>query len=599
MSMNKELFDELYHKKNLSKVPYYLYGSGSCSDEIYSYVEEKGYVLPIRVFDMEYKEKENYIVTPISDYSEHLFENELIVVASLSFYNAISEKINKYVNIPGDQIVSLVESHKSDQIWLEYDKLCSDLSKVKPLDEYLDHGFYAGGIASGHLKKLFSLFEDYTSVKLVRSDCETGYLPIRDLSDDRVLKMNELFEYIKIDDSKLKVITDCVESIYDEVKCVLGSDWHVVACKLWKGKESSIPEFGAQQWHSDGFNNAIKKILVYVSPPSKDSGTTLIQLDNGETTAIEGPAGTWLLFNNSEIIHKGTRSSERKVVELTISRCIEKPASAEMVSKGGYCALYPELPWRRSISKVNLGSGVTKLLPEWVNYDALSHPNINTIYFTTDTVLPHRDNSIKLVYSSHHFEHLNDATLDRMIKESHRILDVDGDFVVKLPDFELLLDKLSTDESFLDILTVDEFCLDTWRVHNVEDSPLNRVSFAFCGYWNRAYGDHFSRNINEDLQAYHGPVIAPNSIIKDIFQTESLHSISQKLRAIVEQQEDMSEITYNHQNAWSRQEFISLMSKHGFVVTSTDFDTIKEQFPDIPQYEAMKEYSMYMSFKKK
>ena len=69
-----------------------------------------------------------------------------------------------------------------------------------------------------------------------------------------------------------------------------------------------------------------------------------------------------------------------------------------------------------------------------------SDSNPNPVRFTPDSDFPLADDSVELVYSSHCLEHLDDPTEARALSEARRILRPDGALLIKLLDFDLVLD---------------------------------------------------------------------------------------------------------------------------------------------------------------
>ena len=57
-------------------------------------------------------------------------------------------------------------------------------------------------------------------------------------------------------------------------------------------------------------------------------------------------------------------------------------------------------------------------------------------------IFPFEDASKDFVYSSHCIEHLNDDTVSRLLKESHRILTSSGSILIKIPDYDWFLKSI-------------------------------------------------------------------------------------------------------------------------------------------------------------
>lgn len=182
-----------------------------------------------------------------------------------------------------------------------------------------------------------------------------------------------------------------------------------------------------------------------------------------------------------------------------------------------------------------------------------------------------------LIYSSHCFEHLNDATVSRMLSESRR---VGKTLVLKIPDFDKLLRKLNErDEPYFQILGMNKI-VRTWP----RDSLEMRTAMMFCGYWEPSYGHEFRGP--RGLGGYHGPPVLKDEEYLEIFK-QSPHEISKALVAMVPEG-----MTFNHRNAWSREEFTDLLEGHGFTIDTMDPERICQmQIPDIRDFY---EISLYV-----
>ena len=115
----------------------------------------------------------------------------------------------------------------------------------------------------------------------------------------------------------------------------------------------------------------------------------------------------------------------------------------------------------------------------------------------------------------------------------------------------------------------------------------------FCGYWNKAYGDHFSKNYSlNNRDACHGPARVSLEELHDIFLSTSLKEIVTRLKEFAILDPDFK--AFNHQNVWSRDELKPLVEAHGFRLISTDTDEICMQLhKNIPDLLLEREWSAY------
>ena len=255
--------------------------------------------------------------------------------------------------------------------------------------------------------------------------------------------------------------------------------------------------------------------------------------------------------------------------------------------------------------QVNLGGGLFVAMG-WKNLEAVpSHVNPEPYIFTPDSIFPFSDASINMVYSSHAFEHMDSATVERVLEESYRILKPSGKLVIKLPDFDQALEcwKNNDPDFFGDQWGFKEIT-GTWKNRALVDNLDNRAICIFCGFWNQAYGNHFnmiwSRPTTDieatDTKAYHGPPVVSKEIQQELKSANSPNKVAEKLRNIVLETEN--DFSFNHQNAWGRNELSELISQLDFVNISTDSKAILEEYSHIPKFREMLSISMYLKAQK-
>jgi SAM-dependent methyltransferase len=243
---------------------------------------------------------------------------------------------------------------------------------------------------------------------------------------------------------------------------------------------------------------------------------------------------------------------------------------------------------------VNIGGGPFFNFTSWLNLEAVaspSNPIPTTLSEETEIAAP--NGSIQTVFSSHCFEHLNDETVERCLREAHRVLSNEGMLVIKLPNFDDVLKAWKEDDLgyFSDASWNYADIRKTWANKGVSDSIDSRASMIFCGYWNQAYGDHFSGQHNFENDAYHGPATCEPALFYTLKNKTSPWTIAKTLRTFVERTETAP--IFSHRNAWSQAEFTDLLRNSGFRVLSTDAKRICTHQSHIPGIEAMFNTSSY------
>jgi SAM-dependent methyltransferase len=241
------------------------------------------------------------------------------------------------------------------------------------------------------------------------------------------------------------------------------------------------------------------------------------------------------------------------------------------------------------IKAINIGGGKKFKVDGWLNLD-----NVGADPFALTPIcwLPVEDASLDLIYSSHTLEHLDDATVDRVLQEAYRALKPEGALVIKIPDFDLILSKYRAGDRqfFLNWPNIGTM-LRTCANRGVEPTTAAIAAQCFCGFWNRAFGDMFSGYDVKRQGAYYGPPVVPELRLQTIMDLPSAHAIAVELRAIVLASE--RDYTFNHQNAWSCLEFTNLLDAHGFKLDYSGVDTIITAFAPIPGIAHQREISAY------
>mgnify|MGYP005818378041 FL=1 len=129
------------------------------------------------------------------------------------------------------------------------------------------------------------------------------------------------------------ILTKILNYLKPHVQEALNSPWKCDNVRIWKTAPNDH-SFGLQNSHRDGFPRDpryITKIMLYLSAPSLQGGTTQLTESNFTVT---GEKGTWFLFDNN-LLHRGISPTTdfRVVCELTVEK-ITLEAELEPVFAG-------------------------------------------------------------------------------------------------------------------------------------------------------------------------------------------------------------------------------------------------------------------------
>lgn len=558
----------------------------------------------------------------------------------------------------------------SDKIWNGYYETCKDVYDKKNNDNhrcYINKGYMFAEVSNNDVEGLLSIFNDNNEI-LFKGNCYKENYFFSDLCDNTINMLNKDQVYFNVDNETIRRVSNFFnKSIYNQISDALGCYWKIVNIRVFRVRKSGELKNGPNSYHTDGFTNAIKKILIYVTPPNVYDGTTQLKPRNtSELVTITSNNPSYLLFDAGTIVHRAylEKNSEknsdetkytRKVIEITIAPTHEKIDNtnfANLNAFGGINATYPYFPLindtdnfiRSQVSTqtikttkisaiiikiryllsrlkskmryiltrmkfilsqiiintklyskpffiqcintftkkkyLNIGGGPRYAQKGVISLDGAYNRilNKNPFQLHKNMSFPVDSNKLEIVYSSHVFEHLDEQTVSRALEESHRVLLDNGDLIIKIPDYDKILKCWRENDS--SFFTDDKWGFSgvsqTWANKGVLDNLDNRASMIFCGFWNQEYGDHFSKQITVSNSAYHGPAIVEHEFLSDLKKLNSPNKIADLLREKVIKNNTTP--TFNHQQAWSQDEFIKLLEKYNFKILSINKHDIVEKF---------------------
>lgn len=245
---------------------------------------------------------------------------------------------------------------------------------------------------------------------------------------------------------------------------------------------------------------------------------------------------------------------------------------------------------------LNIGGGSHFFKLGWVNLEEVTSIfNPHPFHLSPECIFPVESASLDTVYTSHALEHIDNPTIFRVFSETYRVLNDNGRFVIKIPDFDRSLDYWRRrDESFFDYDAWNYgIFVPTWKNRQMSDCLDYRAACIFCCFWNDEYGDVYSGRVNLDSEGvYFGPPAMPAEFYQKLIAKCTPSEISNALRQIILKTED--NIHWGHQNAWSRKELEDLLRLTGFRVKTFDQETILAECADIPDIGfGLRDYSMY------
>ncbi len=228
--------------------------------------------------------------------------------------------------------------------WQAYDSYVRKLAAVDSpaAKAFSEKGIYSGQISHELAERASKIIRSSEQETFISADFTPGFVT-SDFPDEYVNGVNRATVYPVIDARSAWVIGDILDEIKEEVADCLGSPWRTLYTRAWGTRPKAEP-MGPYGWHSDGFLNEIFKAIVYLTPFTQEYGGFEFKV-GGETVQnrSERP-GSWTLFKNTEIIHRGVPGTinERLVIEITLCRAAAFDIRGRYAGQNSH---WPSFPW--------------------------------------------------------------------------------------------------------------------------------------------------------------------------------------------------------------------------------------------------------------
>ncbi|MEG5053887.1 MULTISPECIES: tetratricopeptide repeat protein [unclassified Microcoleus] len=202
-------------------------------------------------------------------------------------------------------------------------------------------GFKQGLLPKNEVDNFLKSLKQADAKEFNIDDCQPGYLPSK--LPPEIVQAIRCHTFLNLGSEQLNYLMPLLQGLVKPITDCLGTPWRIVNVIVQKTTPGVI-EGGANAWHNDAFALSALKILIYLTGAGLEIGTTELKLQNGSNVLVEGPPGTWLLFKNSELIHRGIapEKGERIIIQLTISPSLNQDTTPIFA---GLNARHPLVPW--------------------------------------------------------------------------------------------------------------------------------------------------------------------------------------------------------------------------------------------------------------
>ncbi|AZZ98982.1 hypothetical protein ELR70_18865 [Pseudoalteromonas sp. R3] len=321
--------------------------------------------------------------------------------------------------------------YRSEQAWKEHTRLARRDYQGATVNDFGKNKFFIGQVEQTFANRFKRVAES-----LVRSGYDTTasqsdytyYRNFTSLNDDAEVQRLELTHEAR------QHIDEFLAHVYDDVSTQLGYNWQVVNGRITRLAQISDSQLGSNAYHTDSLPDTVIKLLLFLTPPSKELGTTAIKTEQGQEIFVTGPTGTWALLEVSQLLHRGisSASAQRIVCELTITPSRRRNTTATIK---GIVSHYPLMPWQRcselKVCVYPIGSLENDNWAIYADspslfYNTLSPENEQPVH------LYHDANSVALIYLTPRTLNLEHNRLHALLAESLRVLKPDGDLLLQV-----------------------------------------------------------------------------------------------------------------------------------------------------------------------
>lgn len=508
-----------------------------------------------------------------------------------------------------------------------YDLIGSICKLHDPDRDFASSGFHIWQFPNEVSSLLQDFYLDENRLNFSALDVQPDYFSSKFTETNKVenvLNQNNLYYAAPHPNSKsIEILEEILKTIAPEIETLIGYKFKITGIRSSKIKKNS--DFGPTAWHTDGMSSFIKKLLIYPLPMNSKNGSLAIIDNSGNVKEIKTELPTVVLADVNVVKHRGIPPQDidfRPMIEATLIPSLEtdysfkyagQNARVPLPTPNNYLGifnsifhnaiddeinLHTENLRRSGVVNINIGGGVNFNYSGWVNYDEFSSAPKSRIKFSNKVKLPYPSGQAETVYSSHCFEHLDDETVDNLLRESHKTLKPGGRLVVKLPDFDRILQELNRNyrsEILNPYIWGLENLVSTWDLEQGDRLEERVAAMIFCGYW-ISKGNIFSGLKHQ--ATYHGPArISAERNRRILNGGHTPHWISKLYVNEVLKNYDLSNIGFNHRNAWGKAEFISLVESTGFEFIKSS-NTVLECWRSIPTINEMSSISVYYEFKR-
>jgi hypothetical protein len=134
------------------------------------------------------------------------------------------------------------------------------------------------------------------------------------------------------------LLSTCIAELRAPIAAALGTPWRILNVRAWT-TPPAVKAALMYGFHCDGYPDQIFKAMIYFTPMDNAHGA--LEIDG--RGMITGPAGSWVLFFNSLLMHRGLPGAkeERAAAEITLARSREFDLDLRQPGINAHWPFYP------------------------------------------------------------------------------------------------------------------------------------------------------------------------------------------------------------------------------------------------------------------
>ncbi|MGK3966756.1 hypothetical protein WMF38_21590 [Sorangium sp. So ce118] len=186
---------------------------------------------------------------------------------------------------------------------------------------FAQEGYHLGRLPAADVEAMRAALARAPIVRVTASDYAPGYMYNAHLSAEGEAAVNRDNEYLGLGPEALACARPLLAALAEPLRACLGTPARVVNLRSWR-TFAHAARAEANGWHRDGpYPPVVLKVMIYLSEAGPETGTTEVVREDGARFVASGPPGTFLVFKNFELIHRGVPPSrgERLVLEVTVA----------------------------------------------------------------------------------------------------------------------------------------------------------------------------------------------------------------------------------------------------------------------------------------